>query len=74
MEGVAYWLSLYDIFSLLSYRTRISSPRGSPTMDWSLPLTSNYRKMLCRLDDSLSGSIFSVGVSSSQMATFVKLA
>ena len=45
-RGAAYWLALYDLLSLLSYRTQNHSPGvATPTMGWALPHQSLVKKI-----------------------------
>jgi hypothetical protein len=48
-EDAAYRLALHGLFSLLSYRTRTTSPGvAPPTMGWALPCQSLIKKMFYR--------------------------
>ena len=48
-RGAAYWLAPHGLFSLLSYRTRTTSPGvAPPTMGWALPCQSLIKKMFYR--------------------------
>jgi hypothetical protein len=62
--GAAYWLAAHGLLSLLSYRTRTTSPgMVSPTIAWLSCINHKLRKLLTA---QFYGGIFLTKIASSQ--------